>query len=211
LVHLLGCLLALLLGAGMISTDLETGGLQVLLARAEVIVGRWVCYALVLSLATVILFLAFLGVIVWKTGYWPTQAWLALGLLELSQLTVLSLALLGSCLFSTMANGGLVLLLFLLALLPDFVETLTPTPSLLVQNTTTIIALLVPSNALWHAASDALVTPTVQSILLGLSLKTFNSPFTAGQPIAGALLLWETCYCLALVGLALWRFQRRDV
>ena len=215
LVHLLGGVLTIVLAVGMISADLETGMLAVLLtrppARAEVIMGRWLGYALVLSLYTALLFLAFLGVIAWKTGYWPAQEWLALGLLELGQLTVLSLALLGSCLFSTMANGALVLLLFMLALLPNFVAVLTTTPGLLVQNMTEVITLLVPSDALWHAASYALVPPAMQSILQGLSIRTFDSPFTSGQPIAVGLLVWVTLYCLALPGLAIWRFQRRDV
>jgi ABC-type transport system involved in multi-copper enzyme maturation permease subunit len=215
LVHLLSSFLTILLAVGMISVDLEAGALAVLLARplarAELILGRWLGYVLVLSIYTALLFLAFLGVIALQTGYWPAQAWSALGLLELGQLTLLSLALLGSCLFSTMANGALVLLLFVLALIPSFVEVLTPTPSLTVQHAATIITLLMPSDALWHAASYELVTPTMQSILQGLSIKTFDSPFTSGQPITVALLVWMVLYCFALPGLAIWRFQRRDV
>src|SRR5207248_1092455 len=77
------------------------------------------------------------------------------------------------------------------------------------QNITTVINLVIPSDALWHGASFYLLPPVADFVTLGIG--DFNTPFTSGQPMAPALLVWAALYCIALPALAALRFQHRDL
>jgi Cu-processing system permease protein len=164
---------------------------------------------------TALMFLAFLAVIRWQTGYWPGDALYALGLLELGMLTLLGLTTLGSALVPTIVNGAVALMLFIgapMASIVQFVvQLLNPTASHTIQSVTTIIDLIMPTDALWHGASYFLLPPSADFLTLGIPTGTFNTPFTSGQPAPPALLVWAALYCIALPALAALRFQHRDL
>jgi len=90
------------------------------------------------------------------------------------------------------------------------VKFLNPSSLPTVQNITTVINLVIPTDALWHGATFYLLPPAVDFALMGLP-QDFNSPFTSGQPVAPALLVWAALYCIALPALAVLRFQHRDL
>lgn len=221
LVYLLSSLLTILLTAGMISSEVEAGTFSVIvpkpLARAEIVFGKWLAYALILSVYTAFLFFAFLGIIYWETGYWPWQAFSAFGMLDLVTLALLALTTLGSSLVPTMVNGAIALVLFIgapIANLVQFIVRVIPSShvqSQAMQNVTTIISLIMPTDALWHGVSYYLLPNTATFLMLGLSTDSFNTPFTSAEPIAGALLIWVILYSMVLPILAAWRFQHRDL
>lgn len=221
LVYLLSSLLTILLTVGMISSEVEAGTFSVIvpkpLARAEIVFGKWLGYALILSVYNAFLFFAFLGIIYWETGYWPSQPLSAFGMLDLITLALLALTTLGSSLVPTIVNGAIALVLFIgapIASLVQFiVRVITPThiQSQAMQNVTTIISLIMPTDALWHGVSYYLLPNTATFLMLGLSSDNFDSPFTSAEPIAGALLIWVILYSMVLPILAAWRFQHRDL
>jgi ABC-type transport system involved in multi-copper enzyme maturation permease subunit len=219
MVYLLSSTLTIVFTANMISGEVEAGTFAIIvpkpLTRVEIILGKWLGYALIVCVYTALMFLSFLAVIYWKTGYWPTGALSALGMLELGMLALLGITTLGSSLVPTIVNGAIALMLFIGAptasIVQFVVQFLKPTSLQTVQNITTIINLIIPTDALWHGASFFLLPPAADFITLGISAQTFNTPFTSGQPVAPALLVWTALYCIALPALAALRFQRRDL
>jgi ABC-type transport system involved in multi-copper enzyme maturation permease subunit len=219
MVYLLSSTLTIVFTANMISGEVEAGTFAIIvpkpLTRVEIVAGKWLGYALIVCVYTALMFLSFLAVIYWKTGYWPIGALYALGMLELGMLALLGITTLGSALVPTIVNGAIALMLFIGAptasIVQFVVQFLKPTSLQTVQNITTVINLIIPTDALWHGASFFLLPPTADFVTLGISSQTFNTPFTSGQPVAPALLIWAALYCIALPALAALRFQHRDL
>ena len=217
MLYLLSSMLTIVFSANMISGEVEAGTFAVIvpkpLRRFEIVLGKWLGYALIVCIYTALMFLAFLGVIYWKTGYWPTGAPYALGTLELAMLALLGITTLGSSTVPTIVNGAIALMLFIGAptanIVQFIVQFVNPTSLDTTQNIATVINLIIPTDALWHGASFYLL-PSVAD-LVALRIGSFNTPFTSGQPMAPALLVWAALYCIGLPALAALRFQHRDL
>ncbi len=213
--YLLSGALAIVLSINMTSGEIEAGTFSVIVSkplhRAEIIFGKWLGYALILCTYTAMLFFTFLGLIFWRTGYFPDNALSALGMLEISTLVLLALTTLGSTVFPTLVNGAIVIMLFIGAPLASFIQLIT-TPGPTVQNITTIVNLVIPTDALWHGASYFLIPSFLYSILQQRGiLRDLNTPFTSIQPISTALFIWAILYCIVLPIIGAIRFQRRDL
>src|SRR5437868_5689347 len=108
MVYLLSSTLTIVFTANMISGEVEAGTFAVIvpkpLARVEIVIGKWLGYALIVCSYTALMFLSFLVVIYRQTGYWPTDAFYALGMLELGMLTLLGITTLGSSLVPTIVD-----------------------------------------------------------------------------------------------------------
>src|SRR5205807_10624082 len=74
-VYLLSSLLTIVLTANMISGEIEAGTFAVIvpkpISRAEIVIGKWLGSALILTVYTALMFFALLDIIYWKTVYWP--------------------------------------------------------------------------------------------------------------------------------------------
>ncbi len=214
--YLLSGAMTIVLSIGMTSGEIEAGTFAVIvskpLRRAEIIFGKWLGYALILSVYTAMLVFTFLGIIYWRTGYFPENTLQALGMLELSTLVLLALTTLGSTLLPTLVNGAIAIMLFIGAPLTSFVQLITTTPSETVQNITTLVNLVIPTDALWHGASYYLIPSFAFNLLQeqGL-LSSLNTPFTSIQPISPTLLAWAILYCIVLPITGAICFQRRDL
>jgi ABC-type transport system involved in multi-copper enzyme maturation permease subunit len=218
MVYLLSSTLTIVFSANMISGEIDAGTFAVIvpkpLTRVEIVLGKWLGYALIVCTYTALLFLSFLVVIYRQTGYWPTDAPYALGMLELGMLALLGITTLGSSLVPTIVNGAIALMLFIGAptasIVQYIVKFINPSSQQTVQNITTVINLIIPTDALWHGATFYLLPPAADFALLDLP-QNINTPFTSGQPVAPALLVWAVLYCIALPALAALRFQHRDL
>ncbi|MDQ2903177.1 MAG: ABC transporter permease subunit [Chloroflexota bacterium] len=214
--YLMSSTLTIFVTAGMISGEVEAGTFAVMvpkpLRRAEIIFGKWLAYALILSVYTALLVLAFLVVIYLKTGYWPEQVLEPLGMLELSMLTVLALTTLGGTLMSTVVNGAVAFMLFIGAPLASITQFAIPTQSQTIKNIITIINMAIPADALWRATSSYLLPTDLLALFSpdaaqGLS----NIPLIGPQSVSTAFLIWVVLYCIALPAAGALRFQRRDL
>jgi ABC-type transport system involved in multi-copper enzyme maturation permease subunit len=214
--YLLSGAMTIVLSIGMTSMEIEAGTFAVIvskpLRRAEIIFGKWLGYALILSVYTAMLVFTFLGLIYWRTGYFPENTLQALAMLELSTLVLLALTTLGSTLFPTLVNGAIVIMLFIGAPLASFVQLITAARSETTQNITTLVNLVIPTDALWHGASYYLIPSFVLNVLQGQNvLGSLDTPFTSIQPITPALFVWAMLYCIVLPIIGAVRFQRRDL
>ena len=214
LVYLVISTMTIFLTISMISGEIEAGTFVVIvpkpLRRAEIIFGKWLGYALILGLYTLLLSLAFMGIIYWFTGYWPTYAFAAIGMLEISMLVLLGLITLCGAFVPTAANGVIAVMLFMGAFISSIVQFAIPAQDYMVQNITAVISLIIPTDAMWHGASYYLF-PAAIGVLQNFSVSSVNTPFTATQPISPQLLTWAILYSLVLPLIAILRFQRRDL
>lgn len=214
-VYLLCGALTIVLTVGMTSGEIEAGTFAMIitkpLRRMDIIFGKWLGYGLIVCIYTAMLFCSFLGLIYWCTGYWPQQAFQALGMLELSSLVLLALTTLGSACVPTLVNGAIAIVLFIGAPLASFVQLIATNPGATAQNIATAISLIIPTDALWHGASFYLVPPALFQLLPGQVGRELQTPFTSVQPIAPGLLVWAILYCIVLPIIGAIRFQRRDL
>lgn len=214
--YLLSGAMTIVLTVGMTSLEIEAGTFSVIvskpLRRAEIIFGKWLGYALILGVYTAMLVFTFLGIIYWQTGYFPEKALLTLGMLELSTLVLLALTTLGSTVLPTLVNGAIVIMLFIGAPLASFVQLISTTQSKTAQNITTLVNLVIPTDALWHGASYYLIPSFVFNLIQEREfLDNLNTPFTSIQPMSTALLVWAVLYCIVLPVIGAVCFQRRDL
>jgi Cu-processing system permease protein len=211
-VHFLSSFLALFLSVGAISAEIDSGALHAILARpirrAEFVLGRWLAYAGLVGLyvglmAGLVLLLAYL-----IAGYQVPDPTRAVALMVLGAVLLLTVSLLGSTLLSTLANGVVVFTLFGLAWLAGIMELI----GSLMDNESLVtvgiaVSLLVPSDALWRAASFYLQSPLAIQGTGGVGLTPFSSPAPPTLPFV----LWSLCYPIALLFTAILAFSRRDL
>ncbi|GAC1643206.1 MAG: hypothetical protein NVS4B12_07230 [Ktedonobacteraceae bacterium] len=215
LVYLLSSVLTILLTTNMISGEIDAGTFTIIvpkpIRRFEIVFGKWLCYALLLTLYTACLFFAFLVIIYLKTGYWPSNALNALGVLELVVFVLMGLTTAGSAMVPTLVNGAIILVLFVAAQVSNFINLIAPfvAPAAKdsVQNVTTVVSLVMPTDALWHGCSFYLTS----GVLPLIDISRINTPFTSTEPAATALLIWAMVYALVLPLCGAWRFQHRDL
>lgn len=210
-VYFLTGLLSVFLAAGAVSGDVDSGTLHAILARplsrAQYLLGRWVALA-VLVTGYVAVMAAALLTAAWVFGdYVALDPLATVGLLALQAICLLSLALLGSTLLPTVANGVAVLALFGLAWLGGVVGSVGRS----VGNETlgtlaTVVGVAVPSDALWRAASYF-----AQSPLLVAAGELPGIPLASTVPPSVAAVAWGVAYPVVALGLAVVVFRRRDL
>lgn len=214
-VHFMSSFLALFLSVGAIAAEVESGALHAVLARPirrwEMVVGRWLAGGLLIGVYVVVMASAVLLIARTVSGYEAPQPAAAIALMALGAVLLLTLGLFGSTLLSTVANGVVIFSLFGLAWLGGLIETIgTALPNEVMVNLGIAVGLLVPSDALWRAASFYIQSP---AFLLGQTATSQRGgiPFAAIAEPAVAMIAWGVLYPLAFLGAAVFSFSRRDL
>lgn len=213
LVYFLGALMAVLSTVSSVSGDIESGVMQSVIARpvsrAALVLGRWLGFAAVNVGYVALLSVTLLGGVYAITGYTPPDALPAVLLVLLAVLLLTALTVLGSTLFTTLANGIGVFVLYGLGFTGGIltaIGSLSDTPTL-----TTLGKLanaVMPTNALWLGASYHL-QPDIMRQVGEISRGT--NPFFATEPIAAWLIAWAAGLTVLAVLAGMWRFSGRDL
>lgn len=203
--------MAVVLGAGAISEDMDSGVLHAVLARplsrAQYVWGRWAGLAALVAGSVTVMASALLAASWAFAGSVALDPVATVALLVLQATVLLSLALLGSTLLPTMATTVAVLTLFALAWLGGIVGTIGRSiGNDGVVAAATAVSLAVPSDTVWRAASYF-----AQSSALLSAGAVPGVPFASAAPPPAALLTWAAAYPLVTVGLAVLVFSRRDL
>lgn len=213
LVFFLGSLMAVLSTVGAVSADVENGVMQSVLARpirrAELVAGRWLGFTVVNVGYVALVSAALLGGISVLTGFVPPEALPAVGLILLAITLLTALTVLGSTLFTTLANGIGVFVLYgagfaggILTAIGSFSDS----PTLLTLGR--VASVLMPTNSLWLGATYHLQPEVLRQ--LGEASRGAN-PLFSTTPIVPGMVLWAAVYAALAVALAMWRFSRRDL
>lgn len=210
-VYFLTGVMAVFLAAGTISNDTETGVLHALLARpisrAQYVVGRWLGLSVLMAAYVAFMAVALLAASWLFADYIALNAAAAVALLVLQTMVLLSLALLGSTVLPTVANALGVLALYALAWMAGIVgnigRSIDNDAMVLVG---TLVTAVVPSDAVWRAASYF-----AQSPLLLSAAQVPGVPFASSGPPPAPWIAWGALYPLVVLGLAALVFSRRDL
>lgn len=213
LVYFLGALMAVLSTVGAISGDVESGVMQSVIARPisrpALVLGRWLGFTAVNVGYVALISAALLGGIRLITGFVPPNPLPAVGLVLLAIALVTGLTVLGSTLFTTLANGIGVFVLYSVGFaggVLNSIGTFADSPTLTTLGR--LANVVMPTNSLWLGASYHLQPQVLRE--LGEVTRGAN-PFFGSAPITPGLVLWAAALGLLAVILAMWRFSRRDL
>jgi Cu-processing system permease protein len=130
-------------------------------------------------------------------------------LMALASVVLLTLGLFGSTQLPTLANGVVVFSLFGLAWLAGIIEFVGNVLSnQAMVNLGIAVSLLVPSDALWRAASYYLQSPAVLALA---GPAGGGIPFASNTPPSVPFVVWTLLYPLVFLLAAIFTFSRRDL
>jgi Cu-processing system permease protein len=209
-VNFLGIALGALVSADTLSGEIATGTVQTLVTkpvrRAEVVLGKWLGFAVLLAAYLGLMIGGVILIVYWQTGYLIPNLWTGLGLIYLESLVIMSLTMACSSTFSTLATGGVVFGLWGLAFIGGFVEQI----GALLENTTVvnigiISSLILPTEAVFRRAAYLMSSATAQA--LGVSA---GPMFVVSVP-SPLMVVYAALFLLALLGIAIRQFAKRDL
>jgi len=209
-VDFLVVMLAVLASVDTLSGEIASGTMDTVLTkplrRWEVVAGKWLGLAIMLSVFVVVMSGALIGIVRVIANYLPPNPIAGVALILLEGLAVLTLSILGGTRLSTLTNGVVVFMLYGLAFIAGWIEQIGAfLHSEAAVNIGIIVSLLMPSEALWKRAAYLMQPPFLRE--LGLS----STPFGAASAPSGAMVVYAILYTSAALGLAMHWFTRRDV
>ena len=203
-------MLAVLTSVDTLAGEIASGTIQTIvtkpLRRWQIVVGKWLGLALMLSAFTVIMCAALLLIVKLIADYSPHNAASAVGLIVLEGIIVLTLSILGGTRLATLTNGVVVFMLYGLAFISGWIEQI---GSLLrsdaAVNVGIVISLIMPSEAMWKRAAYLMQPPFLRE--LGLDA----TPFGAASAPSTAMVIYAVCYTVIALALAVRWFGQRDL
>lgn len=208
-VNFLAGVMTIFAAVGAISSEIEGGTLHVIvtkpLHRFEVIAGKYLGFLFMIGvyIASMVGIMLLTSRII--SGYTPPNIVRGLALMFLVAAILLSLTMLGSTIFSTMANGVIVFMLYGMALTGGLVEQIgTSLNNDTMVRIGVISSVLVPSDSMWKLASYE-VQPSIAVNLTG------PNPFGTIVPPSDFAVQYAVFYCVAITVGSMLVFQRRDI
>lgn len=206
-VHFLTIMLAIFASVDTVSGEIATHTIQAIVTkpvrRWQVLLGKWLGYALMMSLYLALLAGGILMASSLTVGYLPPNPLQALPLLVLEALVLISLSLLGGTRLSTLTNGVVLFMLYGLAFVGAWVEQI---GALLRSQSAVrigiVASLVMPVEALWRRVSYLMQPPLTQGV---------PSPFSATSVPSEAMVLYAAGYAAVALLLAMRSFGRRDL
>lgn len=202
-------MIAVLISVATLSGEIESHTIESLLTkplrRSDVVIGKWLGYALIVFLAVLLLPGGVLLIVYLRSGFTVENVVVGMALIYLEGLVALSVSMVGGTRLSTLANGALAFMMFGLAFVGGWVEQV----GAILRNETAVnlgifSSLVMPTEILWKKAS-ALFEPQIVS---GLE---FAGPFSVASQPSNLMIVYAILYVVALMVLGLWLFKRRDL
>ena len=208
-----GALLAIFTAAGTISSEIDSGTIHSIVPkpvrRWEVVMGKWLGYALMLSAYVGITGAAAIVIVYALGGQLPNNTVAGLALMVLKSLLLLSISVLGSTFLSALTTGIIAFILYALSNVAGMIEQF----GVLVENQTMInigiiTSLVIPSDVLWKLAAH-LVHPALDFRAMGLP--SVGGIFTAANPPSIWMAVYSVVYIAVTLIVAMVVFQKRDL
>ena len=205
-----------LVAAPSIASDIESGiALAILprpIRRSQVLMGKWLGLALLVTLyAAGSGVLELLG-ISWATGYTPPNPMAALTLVAAEGIVLMTLALLLSTRLAPMTGGVIALVLFFVAWIGGIALAIGETfNNETIKNIGRGSRALIPTDGLWHGAVFYLEPSEILTFGRAAGRARAGNPFFADAPPSIWYVLWVVAWLLVVLVLANWSFARRDL
>ncbi len=206
-VNFLVVMVTVLTSVGSISAEIDSNTIHAIAAkpvrRWQIVLGKWIGHAMMLTLYTVLMSAGIMLAVYFISGYVAPNAVAGIAILVLESLATLSITMLGSSLWSTLANGVVVFMLYGVAFVGGWVEQI---GSLLESRTAVDLgiasSLFMPSEGLWRYAAG-LMQP--ENPLIG-----GVTPFSVVSQPTPAFVIYAVIYSLAALVATMIVFSRRD-
>lgn len=207
-VNFLMVMMAALLPVDTLSGEIRSGAIQSLvtkpLRRAEILLGKWLGYWIILAGYLVLMVGGILLIVYTIAGTVPPNIHIGLPLILLEATLLLSICITGGTRLSTLANGVMVFGLFGLAFIGGWVEQIsTIFGNESARNIGIIASLIVPSESLWQLA--------LYNMQPSLLRDTTLTPFSIGSVPSNSMVVWAIGYTLVVLLLGIWSFNKRDL
>lgn len=215
---MLMCLLTIMLSAGAIASELETGMIHAIisrpLSRIEYVMGKFfgqlvlaVCYATVLYAALLLIGSAYaLNPVITLRFSQIIESWC---LYLLVPLCVLCLTIYGSVSLRAVPNGLLMIFIYILGNIGGMVEMIgNYINSRSVISAGIFISLLSPFHTLYSSAERILLP---SSGVAGEMMRGLGGLTGAGKPASAAMYIYIAVYSLGFLTLAIRRFGKTDI
>jgi ABC-type transport system involved in multi-copper enzyme maturation permease subunit len=208
----LSAFLAMMLAAGSVSAEIDSGVLQAVVVRPQPrwrwYLERWFGLVSMAVVYVVVMTLAILLVARLVASYEPSSLVGLLAILALQVTLLVTVGMLLSCRLSSVATGVILFLYFGIAWLGGFIGWiggLAEKPELTTIGT--VVSLVAPSDALWKAASSYAVPQGMSMSSVGSSSLPFLSTLQPSPWFLG----WAALLTLAFLALGIRAFSRRDL
>lgn len=207
-VNWLTVMMAILTSVDTLAGEISSGTIQAVatkpIRRWEVVLGKWVGFALMLTLYILLMAGGVVLEMYCFSGYVPPRVPRGLGLVWLEGLLLLSVTFLGGAWLTTLATGVLAFGLHVLAFLGGWIEEFgSIAQSRTAVNIGILASLIMPSEALWRRAAFELQGPAVGGF--------GRTPFSIASVPSTMMVLYAGAYAAIALGLAVRRFGKRDL
>ena len=205
------------LAAPAIAGDIESGIAQALLARpvrrADVILGRWLGLAIVISGYAIVSGLLEIAVVTAIAGLGPPEPLVAVGFLAFEALLMLTLALLLSTRLSAVAAGAVTVVAFGLTWIAGVIGSVARAlEAEAVAEALELSRVFLPVDALWQGVRWGLQPPIATIIASGeFGMALEANPFFAPSPPPLVAVVGAALWVAIVLGLAIVSFERREV
>jgi Cu-processing system permease protein len=208
-VNFLAILMTVLTSVDTLSGEIASGTVHTLVSkpirRWEIVLGKWLGFAVMLTLYLLLMAGGVLLVVYSISGYSPDNVLRGFSLMWLNVVMLLSVSLAGGAILSTLSNGVMVFGIFGVAFIGGWIEQI---GSFLSNQTAVNIgilcSLLIPSEALWRRASFEMQSPAA-SAFGGMS------PFSSQSVPSPLMIFYAIFYTLAALAFAVSFFKKRDL
>jgi ABC-type transport system involved in multi-copper enzyme maturation permease subunit len=209
-VNFLTIAMGALVSADTLAGEIASGTVQAVVTkpvrRSEIVLGKWLGFALLLLFYMVFMTGGLAVIIYAESGYVIPNMAAGLPLLYLGSLIIMSLTLMCSSVFSTLATGGVVFGLWGLAFIGGFVEQIGALfRNQAVVNIGIVSSLILPTEAVFRRAAYVMTSPVAQG--LGFSV---GPMFVVSVP-SPAMIVYGLVYLGLTLLLAARQFSRRDL
>ncbi|HZU13293.1 MAG TPA: ABC transporter permease [Chloroflexota bacterium] len=207
---------AAFVAAPSIATEIESGVLLSIatrpIRRSDILLGKWLGFAVLLALYGALAIALEMVILKVAMGYAPPHPVAAIAFIIAESLIVLTLAMLGSTRLSAITTGIIALALFGGAWLAGITgEVGQLFGNRTIENAGTVGSLIMPTDGLWRGAIYNLEPLAVILGQADLGQRAAANPFFVLSAPSPPYLLWALAWGLAVLGLALWSFQRREL
>lgn len=199
-----------------ISGDLESGLALSMLARpirrADLLVGKWLGFSLLVSAYSTGSALLELAAVYLATGYYPAHPIELCIFVSWVGVVLVTTSVLLSTRLGGITGGVLALVSFFASWVGGIVGSL----GLALKNTAleqagAISHLVLPADGLWRGAVWALEPTIFIATTRAAGPGATSNPFFAGDPPTVAYLAWAVSWTVGVLALALWSFRAREL
>ena len=207
---LLGAL-SIMLGAGSIAGEIESGTILSLASRPftrrTILLGKYLAYSLVTALYSMVLLGSIAGMVIYyfKLNILPGAVLSGLLVFMLFPMVLLAVAHLFSAVMSTLATGVITFMFFIIAIIGGFMEQIgVMINNNALINTGVITSLIMPCDAIYRMAVAKIAGSIGGSFIVNFG------PFGVTSTPSIWMLVYALVYLLAMLALAICCFNKRD-